>query len=113
MMHACMTPFTTMTRLPTLLAACLVLLAGCATKTPRGPVGSFTVKVVPFFGNNVRVRIEAYERVNGNRGPVLVSSRVTGDGVTGFVLPLGKVYGVSAWADVDRDGKKGPDDPAA
>jgi hypothetical protein len=92
---------------------CLVLLlAGCATDPPRSPQGSFCVKVVPYFGRNVRIYIHAYERVSGQRGPALSSSRVTDDGVTGFVLPLGKVYGASAYADLDGDGKRGPNDPA-
>ena len=70
------------------------------------------MKVVPFFGNDVRVYAQAYERVNGQRGPLVTSKRVTGDGVVGFVLPLDQTYGVRAYADVDQDGKQGPTDPA-
>ena len=101
-----------MKNLSHLTALCLALLSGCATEQPRGPQGSFSVKVVPFFGNDVRVYAQAYERVNGQRGPVLTSKRVTGDGVVGFVLPLDHTYGVRAYADVDQDGKQGPADPS-
>jgi hypothetical protein len=101
-----------MNQLPYLAALCLALLPGCATEQPRGPQGSFSVKVVPFFGNDVRVYAQAYERVNGQRNTVLTSKRVTGDGVVGFVLPLDHTYGVRAYADVDQDGKQGPADPS-
>src|SRR5688500_11729748 len=93
-----------------LAGLCLALLSGCATEQPRGPQGYFTVKIVPFFGNDVRVYAQVYERVDGQRGPVLTSKRVTGDGVVGFVLPLDHTYGVRAYADVDQDGKQGPAD---
>ncbi len=102
-----------MNRFLILTSILLVFAAGCALNEPRGPQGSFSVKVLPYFGKDVRVYIQAYERVNGQRGPVLVSKRVTGDGVTGFVLPLGKEYGVRAYADLDADGRSGPGDPSA
>lgn len=97
--------------LPT--AVLLALLPSCATETPRGPQGTFSVKVVPDFGKNVPVRIAAYTRKDGQRGPDLKAHLVTGDGVTGFVLPLNQVYGVRAYADLNRDGRVSPDEPAA
>lgn len=93
-----------------LVSTCLVLLASCATETPRGPQGSFSVKVVPYFGPDTKVYIHAYERVNGQRGPALSSSVVKGDGVTGFVLPLDKEYGVRAYADLDGNGRSNTGD---
>jgi len=91
---------------------CLLLLSSCATEKPRGPQGSFSVKTVPYFGNDVRVYVQVFERTNGQRGDMLASRRVSGDGVTGFVLPLGKTYSVHAYADLDHDGKQGPNDPS-
>lgn len=97
-----------------LLAGCIATLSSCATEAPRGPVGNFSVKVVPFFGKDVRVYITAYPRdPQGQRGPDVVNRRVTGDGITGFVLPAGRVYGVRAYADLDGDGRSGPADPTA
>jgi hypothetical protein len=93
--------------------ACLLLLSSCATEKPGGPKGSFSVKVVPFFGNDVHVFIQVFDRTNGQRGPLISSRRVSGDGVTGFVLPLGSTYSVHAYADLDHDGKQGPDDPSS
>lgn len=95
------------------VAVLLTLLSGCATEKPRGPQGTFSVKVVPDFGPKVPVRIAAYTRKDGQRGPDLKSHLVTGDGVTGFVLPLDQVYGVRAYADLNRDGRVSPDEPAA
>jgi hypothetical protein len=100
-----------MKKLPLLL--CLALLSSCATDKPGGPKGSFSVKVVPFFGNDVHVFVQVFDRTDGQRGPLLSSKRVTGDGVTGFVLPLGRTYSVHAYADLDHDGKQGPADPSA
>jgi hypothetical protein len=57
------------------------------------------------------VYTQLYERINGQRGPLISTKRVTGDGVTGFVLPLDHTYVVRAYADVDKDGKQGPTDP--
>ncbi len=101
-------------RLPLLVSA-LFVFAGCSTTNkPTGPKGNFSVKVVPFFGKDVPVYISAYERMpNGTRGDTLVNRKVTDDGVTGFVLPADGVYGVRAYADIDKDGKCGPNDPAA
>jgi hypothetical protein len=102
------------TPLPLLALALALALAGCATEPPtRGPQGSFSIKVVPFFGNDVRVYARAFERVSGQRGPLLAANRVAGDGVTSFVLPLDKTYTVQAFADLDGNGKPGPDEPAA
>lgn len=103
-----------MKKLQFIALLCLALLPSCATqKKPLGPQGSFSVKTVPFFGNDVHVFVEVSERTNGPRGPVLSSKRVTGDGVTGFVVPLGKIYSVHAYADLDHNGKQGPSDPSA
>lgn len=102
-------------KLPLLPAtASLAVLASCATETLRGPQGSFSVKVVPDFGQDVPVHIAAYTRGDdGQRGPDLKAHRVTGDGITGFVLPLDQVYGVRAWADLNRDGRTAPHEPVA
>ncbi len=97
-----------------LLAACFSILAGCATPVPRGPVGHFSVKVVPFFGRDVKVYYTSYERnADGTRGSNLSGGRVTGDGVVGFVLPAYATYGVRAYADMDGDGRRGATEPTA
>lgn len=97
-----------------LSAISVAVFAGCAADKARGPQGSFSVKVLPYFGKDVRVSIQAYSRDDkGQRGPALATHQVTDDGITGFVLPLGRRYGVQAYADLDRDGRRSTDDPAA
>jgi hypothetical protein len=71
------------------------------------------VKVVPYFGKDVRVYIQASEQSGGRGRVIMASRRVTGNGVTGFVLPVDKVFVVRAYADVDGDGRQSPSDPAA
>lgn len=93
-----------------------LLLPGCAATKPEpaGPKGSFSVEVQPYFGPDVKVYAEAFPLDGGgNRGPRVALNHVTGDGVTGFVLPIGKKYSVRAFADLDGDKRCGPNDPAA
>jgi len=102
--------------LPILLLG-IALSAGCATKkepTPREPHGVFRVKVVPYFGKDVPVYLAAYTRgEDGNRSDKLASNKVGTDGVSGFALPMGKVYEVTGYADLNNDGNKTPDEPTA
>ena len=100
--------------LPLLVTALLGITSCSTTERPTGPKGNFSVKVVPFFGKDVTVYISAYERKpDGTSSEALVNRKVTDDGVTGFVLPADGVYDVRAYADIDKDGKCGPNDPTA
>ena len=96
-----------------LIVASLHAVTSCTVKPPaQAPFGTFSVKVTPYFGKDVRVMISSYERLaDGKRGPNLWTGPVSADGITGFVLRVGPVYGVRAYADLDGDGRQSPTDP--
>jgi hypothetical protein len=75
--------------------------------------GIFQVKVEPWFGKHVTVRAVAFENDDNSRGEMVANHIVDETGVVGFVLPSGRDYIVLAWADTNRDGKRGLDEPTA
>lgn len=98
-----------------LLSLCVgaAMLAGCADTKPKVVErGTVSIKVVPPAGKGAQVRVSAYAPKNGARGPEIQMHETGSDGIAGFVLPMGPHYTFRAFADLDHNGKPGPNEPA-
>lgn len=100
-----------------LLAA--LLLPSCSwnwcfwkKRKPKFDKGVIQVRVVPASaGKGIPVRARAYEADEGERGDLVANHPVSGDGVVGFVLPMGEEYIIEAHADLDADGRRDRGEP--
>jgi hypothetical protein len=82
-------------------------------KKPAYTKGIFQVRVEPWFGKDVQVRALAFENDDNSRGELVANHLVGPDGEVSFLLPMERKYIVLAWADMDRNGKRGLDEPSA
>lgn len=91
-------------------------VAGCTAtgkkEDTKEPLGVFSVKIVPEPGN-AKIHVTAYTRdKKGDKGATVADYPVGKDGVSGFVLPMGKVYGVQAFVDLNGNKIRDKNEPA-
>lgn len=102
----------------TCLLSLIVLLPSCSWlgglfgKRSAGQ-GVLLLQITPWFGARVPVYAQAYTWEKGRRGDKLTTHRVPEDGSVGFVLPMNQSYGVQAYADLNRNGRRDKNEPAA
>ena len=82
-----------------------------AEKAPP-PSGIIHVKVTPWFGDKVAIYASAYALDPTKPGGPSANHRVDAEGVVGFVVPMGALYGVRAYADLDGSGKQDAGEPS-
>jgi len=100
------------------LLGLIVLLPGCSwiggwfgKRTPSQGVLSFQVD--PWFGPKAPVTVVACRWKKGKRGDAVGSHKVSEDGSVNFVLPMDRRYSITAYADLNRNGRRDKTEPTA
>lgn len=104
--------------LAVLLGLIVLLLPSCSwvgswfgKRTPSH--GVLTFQVDPWFGPRAPVTVVAYRWKKGKRGDAVGSHKVGDDGSISFVLPMDRRYSITAYADLNRNGRRDKAEPSA
>jgi hypothetical protein len=95
----------------------IAALTSCSSPKPPADnattrSGIINVKVTPWFGDTVAIYASAYPLDPTKRGGAAATHRVDAEGVVGFVVPIGGLYGVRAYADLDGSGRQDAGEPS-
>ena len=75
--------------------------------------GVLTFQVDPWFGPRAPVTVVAYRWKKGKRGDAVGSHKAGDDGSVSFVLPMDRRYSITAYADMNRNGRRDKAEPSA